>query len=166
MWGCRSCFEPRHSTGTGEGPHRSEANQQAAGHSRDPSAGALDATNKPQRVTRTQPSGQYVRLGIVHRTHRAAWDGRGGGRESAGASPREPSLRRRRAGRQSEYAPHSRRTGRPLGPLFCDARYGAPPRVFCAAEGRNMQARANPIWSAPIVRPLGVVFYLRGLVGA
>src|SRR5439155_17408849 len=58
--GCRSCFEPRHDTGTGRRPHRSEANPKAAGHSRDPSAGTLDATKPPQRVTRTQPSGQYA----------------------------------------------------------------------------------------------------------
>src|SRR5205085_10030811 len=35
-------------------------NPKAAGHSRDPSAGTLDATKTPQRVTRTQPSGQYA----------------------------------------------------------------------------------------------------------
>ena len=52
MRGCRSCFEPRHSTGTGRRPHRSEANPKAAGHHRDPSTGTLDATKPPQRVTR------------------------------------------------------------------------------------------------------------------
>ena len=33
MRGCRSYFEPRHSTGTGGQTHRSEANPKAAGHS-------------------------------------------------------------------------------------------------------------------------------------
>src|SRR5262249_55713716 len=64
MRGCRSCFEPHHSTGTGGRPHRSEANPKAAGHSRDPTAGTLDATNQPQRVTRTQPSGHSVRMAV------------------------------------------------------------------------------------------------------
>jgi hypothetical protein len=34
--------------------------RKAAGHSRDQPAGTLDATNQPQRVTRTQPSGHYA----------------------------------------------------------------------------------------------------------
>ena len=42
MRGCRSCFEPRHSTGTGGQTHRSEANPKAAGHYRDTPAGTLD----------------------------------------------------------------------------------------------------------------------------
>jgi hypothetical protein len=66
--GCRSCFEPRHSTGTGGQTHRSKANPNGGKAFSRPPAGTLDATKPPQRVTRTQPSGQYA--SVTARRHR------------------------------------------------------------------------------------------------
>ena len=60
MRGCRSCFEPRHSTGTGEIDSSLGSQPEGGRAFSRPSAGTLDATKTPQRVTRTQPSGHYA----------------------------------------------------------------------------------------------------------